>query len=64
MKNRKQKLVLLFLSVILIPGLFLLKSDTVLGQYADDIDAEIESLNEEFKIKITIRKCSKKKKKI
>jgi len=48
MKNRKQKLVLLFLSVILIPGLFLLKSDTVLSRNADDIDAEIESLNEEI----------------
>ena len=48
--NKKVKFSLFFLSIFLITGLFLLKSDSVIGSYGADIDAEIEELNNDIRI--------------
>jgi len=50
MRNKKTKFSLFFISISLMFGLFLFKSDSVIGSYGDSIDAEIEELNSDIRV--------------
>lgn len=50
MRNKKTKFTLFFISIFLIFGLFLFKSDSAISSYGDNIDAEIEELNSDIRV--------------